>query len=606
MTLTSSSQSAPKTEFTTMAIVPNATTGNLTNLVAERAWFEPERIMLSRPLGDGWQKVTAKEFESEVRTTAKGLIASGVGAGDRVAIMARTRYEWTILDFAIWFAGATTVPIYETSSAEQVDWIMSDSSSIAIIVETPAHKELVTPVLSSKVKNVWTMTENVLAQLAWAGKDVPDSEVDARRNSLTPDSLATLIYTSGTTGKPKGVQLTHGNFLAECGNVVAGASDLFMKPNGSTLLFLPVAHVFGRMVQIGAVAAGLHLAHCSDPLTRLLPDLASFKPTFVLAVPRIFEKVYNGAEAKADAAGKGAIFRKAADVAIAYSEALDTGKMSAGLKFKHALFDKLVFSKIRHSLGGRVEAAISGGAPLGVRLGHFFRGAGVRVLEGYGLTETTAGATLNLTTAHKVGSVGRPIPGTTIKIAEDGEVLIRGGIVMRGYWQNDEANREVFTEDRYFRSGDLGKLDDEGYLYIVGRKKELIVTSGGKNVAPAVLEDRLRAHPLVSQCMAVGDNQPYIAALVTIDQEALKNWIAANKKDGATLAELVNDPDLVAVIQTAVDEANKAVSRAESIRKFTILPVDFTIAGGHLTAKLSVKRHVVAKEFAAEIAALFA
>lgn len=606
MTLTSSSQSAPKTEFTTMAIVPNATTGNLTNLVAERAWFEPERIMLSRPLGDGWQKVTAKEFESEVRTTAKGLIASGVGAGDRVAIMARTRYEWTILDFAIWFAGATTVPIYETSSAEQVDWIMSDSSSIAIIVETPAHKELVTPVLSSKVKNVWTMTENVLAQLAWAGKDVPDSEVDARRNSLTPDSLATLIYTSGTTGKPKGVQLTHGNFLAECGNVVAGASDLFMKPNGSTLLFLPVAHVFGRMVQIGAVAAGLHLAHCSDPLTRLLPDLASFKPTFVLAVPRIFEKVYNGAEAKADAAGKGAIFRKAADVAIAYSEALDSGKMSAGLKFKHALFDKLVFSKIRHSLGGRVEAAISGGAPLGVRLGHFFRGAGVRVLEGYGLTETTAGATLNLTTAHKVGSVGRPIPGTTIKIAEDGEVLIRGGIVMRGYWQNDEANREVFTEDRYFRSGDLGKLDDEGYLYIVGRKKELIVTSGGKNVAPAVLEDRLRAHPLVSQCMVVGDNQPYIAALVTIDQEALKNWIAANKKDGATLAELVNDPDLVAVIQTAVDEANKAVSRAESIRKFTILPVDFTIAGGHLTAKLSVKRHVVAKEFAAEIAALFA
>lgn len=606
MTLTSSSQSAPKTEFTTMAIVPNATSGNLTNLVAERAWFEPERIMLSRPLGDGWQKVTAKEFEAEVRTTAKGLIASGIGQGDRVAIMARTRYEWTILDFAIWFAGGTTVPIYETSSAEQVDWIMSDSSSVAIIVETPAHKELVTPVLSAKVKNVWTMTENVLAQLAWAGKDVPDSEVDARRNSLTPDSLATLIYTSGTTGKPKGVQLTHGNFLAECGNVVAGASDLFMKPNGSTLLFLPVAHVFGRMVQIGAVAAGLHLAHCSDPLTRLLPDLASFKPTFVLAVPRIFEKVYNGAEAKADAAGKGAIFRKAADVAIAYSEALDTGKMSAGLKFKHALFDKLVFSKIRHSLGGRVEAAISGGAPLGVRLGHFFRGAGVRVLEGYGLTETTAGATLNLTTAHKVGSVGRPIPGTTIKIAEDGEVLIKGGIVMRGYWQNDEANREVFTEDGYFRSGDLGKLDEEGYLYIVGRKKELIVTSGGKNVAPAVLEDRLRAHPLVSQCMVVGDNQPYIAALVTIDQEALKIWISANKKDGASLAELVNDPDLVSVIQTAVDEANKAVSRAESIRKFTILPVDFTIAGGHLTAKLSVKRHVVAKEFATEIAALFA
>lgn len=605
MTMTSSA-SSPKTEYTTMAIVPPATTGNLTNLVAERAWFEPERVMLSRPLGDGWQKVTAKEFEAEVRATAKGLIASGVQLGDRVAIMARTRYEWTILDFAIWFAGGTTVPIYETSSAEQVDWIMSDSSSVAIIVETPAHKELVTPVLKPQVKNVWTMTENVLSQLAWAGKDVADSLVDERRNALTPDSLATLIYTSGTTGKPKGVQLTHGNFLAECGNVVAGASDLFLKPGGSTLLFLPVAHVFGRMVQIGAVSAGLHLAHCSDPVGRLLPDLASFKPTFVLAVPRIFEKVYNGAEAKADAAGKGAIFRKAANVAIAYSEAMDTGKMSAGLKFKHALFDKLVFSKIRNSLGGRVEAAISGGAPLGVRLGHFFRGAGLRVLEGYGLTETTAGATLNLTTAHRVGSVGRPIPGTTIKIAEDGEVLIKGSIVMRGYWQNDAANNEVFTSDGYFRSGDLGKLDDEGYLYIVGRKKELIVTSGGKNVAPAVLEDRLRAHPLVSQCMVVGDNQPYIAALVTIDQDALKTWITANKKDGATLAELVHDPDLLSVIQTAVDEANKAVSRAESIRKFTILPVDFTIAGGQLTAKLSVKRHVVAQEFAAEIEALFA
>ncbi len=594
------------TEYFTPALEPAATAGNLTNLVAERAWFEPERIMASRPLGDGWQPVTAREFEAEIRATAKGLIASGVQIGERVAIMARTRYEWTILDFAIWFAGGVTVPIYETSSAEQVDWILTDSSSVAIIVETPQLKDAVTPVLSNQVKNCWVMTENVLAQLAYLGRDISDEEIDKRRSALTPDSLATLIYTSGTTGKPKGVQLTHGNFLSECGNVVMGAADLFMKPGGSTLLFLPVAHVFGRMVQIGAVRAGLHLAHCGDVLGRLTTDLASFKPTFVLAVPRIFEKVYNSAEAKADAAGKGAIFRAAANVAIEYSKALDTGSVPMGLKLKHGLFDKLVYSKIRNGLGGRVEAAISGGAPLGERLGHFFRGAGVRVLEGYGLTETTAGATLNLTTAHKVGSVGRPIPGTTIKIADDGEVLIKGPIVMRGYWQNDAANNEVFTEDGYFRSGDLGKLDEEGFLYIVGRKKELIVTSGGKNVAPAVLEDRLRAHPLISQCMVVGDNQPYIAALITIDPDAIKGWITANKKDGATLAELTKDPDLIAVIQTAVDEANKAVSRAESIRKFTILPVDFTIAGGHLTAKLSVKRHVVNQEFAAEIAELFA
>ncbi len=592
-------------EISTPAIIATATEGNLTNLIAERAWFEPERVTMSRPLGDGWQPVTAREVEEEVRATAKGLIAAGIQIGDRVAIMARTRYEWTILDFAIWYAGGCVVPIYETSSAEQVDWILNDSGSVGLIVETPTHKELVSTVLPSHTKHVWVMTEDVLATLRKAGTNISDDEIERRRNALVPSSLATLIYTSGTTGRPKGVQLTHSNFLSECGNVVEGASDLFLKPGGSTLLFLPVAHVFGRMVQIGAIHAGLHLAHCSDPVGRLQPDLASFKPTFVLAVPRIFEKIYNGAEAKAEAAGKGKIFRKAAEVAIAYSEAQDKRGFNPLLTLKHALFDKLVYSKIRAAMGGSVEAAISGGAPLGVRLGHFYRGAGITILEGYGLTETTAGATLNLTKQLRVGSVGRPIPGNSVKIAEDGEVLIGGPIVMRGYWQNDAANQEAF-DGQWFRSGDLGRLDDDGFLYITGRKKELIVTAGGKNVAPAVLEDRLRAHPLVSQCMVVGDNQPFIASLITIDQDMLKGWIAANNKSGATLETLRNDPDLIAVIQTAVDEANKAVSKAESIRKFTILPNDFTIAGGQLTAKLSLKRHVIGEQYAAEIAALFA
>ena len=592
-------------EITNPALVPAPTAGNLTNLIAERAWFEPERIIMSRPLGDAWHSVTAKEAEEQIRETAKGLIAAGVQIGDRVAIMSRTRYEWTILDFAIWFAGGVVVPVYDTSSAEQIDWILNDSSSVAIIVETPALRDLVQTVLPSHTKHIWTMTDDVLSVLQAAGAHIGDEEIDRRRNSLVPDTLATLIYTSGTTGKPKGVALTHGNFLSECGNVVQGAADLFLKPGGSTLLFLPVAHVFGRMVEIGAISAGLHLAHCSDPVGRLPMDLASFKPTFVLAVPRIFEKIYNGAEARAEAAGKGKIFRKAAEVAIAYSESLDKKSVSPLLAIKHKLFDKLVFSKIRAGMGGRVEAAISGGAPLGVRLGHFYRGAGITVLEGYGLTETTAGATLNLNNAHRVGSVGRPVPGTSIKIAEDGEVLIRGAIVMRGYWQNEAANEEVFTEDRWFKSGDLGRLDEEGFLYIVGRKKEIIVTAGGKNVAPAVLEDRLRAHALVSQCMVVGDNQPFIAALITIDQDLLKSWVSNNKKEGASMADLAHDPDLISVIQTAVDEANKAVSKAESIRKFVILPTDFTIAGGHLTPKLSLKRHVVAKEFAKEIEELF-
>jgi long-chain acyl-CoA synthetase len=592
-------------EITVPAIIPPAVAGNLTNLISERAWFEPERIVASRPLGDGWQPVTAKEFEEEIRSVAKGLIASGVKIGDRVAIMSRTRYEWTILDFAIWYSGAVPVPIYETSSAEQIDWILTDSGAVAIIVETSVLADVAKPVMPSSCKNIWSITDNALATLTAAGKSISDDEITNRRNALTPETLATLIYTSGTTGKPKGVQLTHGNFLAECGNVVNGASDLFLKPGGSTLLFLPIAHVFGRMVQIGAITAGLHLAHCGD-ITRLPADLASFKPTFVLAVPRIFEKIYNGAESRAEAAGKGKIFHKAAEVAIAYSEGLDSKKISPLVRIQHGLFDKLVYSKIRAGMGGRVEAAISGGAPLGLRLGHFYRGAGIRVLEGYGLTETTAGATLNLTWAHEVGSVGKPIPGNTIKIAEDGEVLIKGPIVMKGYWQNDAANAEVFTADGYFKSGDLGRIDDGGYLYIVGRKKELIVTAGGKNVAPAVLEDRLRSHPLVSQCMVVGDNKPFIAALITLDPDAIKPWAVANKKEGASIAELAKDPALLAVIQTAVDETNKAVSRAESIRKFTVLPVDFTIAGGQLTAKLSVKRHVVGQQFAREIDELFA
>ena len=591
-------------QYSVPSIIPPATAGNLTNLIAERAWFEPDRITVSRPQGDGWQPVTAKEFEEEIRSVAKGLIAAGVLIGDRVALMAKTRYEWTVLDFAIWFAGAIVVPIYETSSREQVDWIMTDSGACAIIVETPQLLELVQPVLPQNIKGLWTITENALSQLISAGSHVSDDEINHRRTALNPETLATLIYTSGTTGKPKGVELTHGNFLAECGNVVNGASDLFLKPGGSTLLFLPIAHVFGRMVQIGAINAGLHLAHCGD-ISRLSIDLASFKPTFVLAVPRIFEKIYNGAEAKADAAGKGSIFRKAAATAEAYSQALDTEQIPIGLRVKHALFDKLVYSKIRAGMGGRVEAAISGGAPLGTRLGHFYRGAGIRVLEGYGLTETTAGATLNMTTTHRVGSVGRPIPGTTIKIAADGEVLIKGAIVMRGYWNNPAANAESLNADGYFHSGDLGTLDDDGYLFIVGRKKELIVTSGGKNVAPAVLEDRVRSHPLVSQCMVVGDNKPFIAALVTLDADAVKAWANANKKTDVTVAALIHDSTLNSVIQTAIDEANKAVSRAESIRKFAILPVDFTIAGGQLTAKLSVKRHVVATEFAAEIDSLF-
>ena len=586
------------------ALAPHPTTGNITNIITDRVAKEPGRVLLSRPLGNGWQPVTAVELDQEIRSVAKGLVSHGVARGDRVAIMAKTRYEWTILDFAIIFCGGITVPIYETSSAEQVKWILSDSASVLLVVESPNLAELAEPVRPDTCREILTITEDAIPALILAGRDVPDSVIDERINSLGPEDLMTLIYTSGTTGNPKGVTFTHGNFISECSNVVLYARVEFLKTGGSTLLFLPIAHVFGRMIQFGAIHAGLHLAHCGD-ITRLPQDLASFRPTLVLAVPRIFEKVYNSAENKAHETGKSKIFKKAVDIAVEYSEGLDSGTFSFKSRALHLVFDRLVYSKIRSGLGGKVEAAISGGAPLSPRLGHFFRGAGINILEGYGLTETTAASSLNVRSAQKIGSVGRPIPGTRIKIAPDGEVLVKGAVVMKGYWQNDAATKECMTEDGYFKTGDLGTIDDDGYLSIVGRKKEIIVTSGGKNVAPEVLEDRLRAHPLISQCMVVGDNQPFIAALITLDPDSIKSWVKSNKKAGAAIADLTTDPALIDVIQTAVDEANKAVSRAESIRKFTILPQDFTIADGQLTAKLSVKRHVVNQQFAQEIADLF-
>jgi len=586
------------------ALAPHPTTGNITSIITDWVAKEPGRVLLSRPLGNGWQPVTAVELDLEIRSVAKGLIAHGISRGDRVAIMAKTRYEWTILDFAIIYCGAITVPIYETSSAEQIKWILSDSGSVALIVESPSLAQLAKPVLPATCKEILTITEDAIPNLVQAGRDIPDSAVEDRIAAIGPEDFMTLIYTSGTTGNPKGVTFTHGNFISECTNVVLYARVEFLKPGGSTLLFLPIAHVFGRMIQFGAIHAGLHLAHCQD-INRLPQDLGTFKPTLVLAVPRIFEKVYNSAETKALEGGKSKIFKKAVEVAVAYSEGIDSESITFQTRALHLIFDRLVYAKIRTGLGGRVEAAISGGAPLSPRLGHFFRGAGINILEGYGLTETTAASSLNVRSAQKIGSVGRPIPGTRIKIAEDGEVLIKGAVVMHGYWNNKEATNECMTEDGYFKSGDLGTIDNDGYLSIVGRKKEIIVTSGGKNVAPEILEDRLRAHPLISQCMVVGDNKPFIAALITLDPDSIKSWATSNKKASTAVADLTTDPALLDVIQAAVDEANKVVSRAESIRKFASLPQDFTIADGQLTAKLSVKRHVVNQQFAQEIANLF-
>jgi long-chain acyl-CoA synthetase len=581
--------------------------GNLTSMVWDNAERHPARAVLSRPsAADGWQPITTTEFRDHVTAVAKGLIAAGLQPGDRIGLMSRTRYEWTLFDFAIWAAGCVSVPIYETSSAHQLEWILTDSGAVACVLERDVNQRAYDEIAgtATEVKHVWQIDAGAVDALVEAGKGISDEEVAARRAALTWDSLATILYTSGTTGRPKGCELTHGNLYFDVVSATTGLDNIFTD-DSSTLLFVPIAHVLGRVIEVGCVYKMVRLGHTPDT-TRLLDDLGSFRPTFLLAVPRVFEKVYNGAKQKAYDDRKGKIFDAAEATAVAYSEALDRGGPGLGLKAKHALFDRLVYGKLRAAVGGRCVAAISGGGPLGARLGHFFRGIGLNIYEGYGLTESTAAATLNLQHAQKVGSVGRPIPGTAVRIADDGEILLRGGNIFRRYWNNPAATADALSDDGWFSTGDIGELDENGYLTITGRKKEIIVTAAGKNVAPAVLEDRLRAHPLISQAMVVGDRKPFIACLVTIDPEAWPGWLERNGKPaGATVAELVEDAELVAEIQACVDEANKAVSRAESIRKFRILVDDFTVENEMLTPSLKVKRNVVMTEYAGDVEAIY-
>ena len=579
---------------------------SLVDAVSRNAQESPEHAVFSRRVDGAWAPVSAEEFATEVRALAAGLVARGVRAGDRVGLMSRTRYEWTLCDYAIWSAGAVTVPIYETSSAEQVQWNLGDSGAVAVIVETAAHRATYEEVSGQlpDVATVLVVDEGGLGELAAAGREVPGSVLDERRADLTPQSLATIIYTSGTTGRPKGCELTHGSMLGtgiQAGTVLP---ELFDE-QGSTLLFLPLAHVFARLVQIACVESRARLGHTAD-VKNLLADLQSFRPTFLLSVPRVFEKVYNSAKQRAHGDGKGKIFDAADRTAVAYSEALDRGRVGLPLRVRHALFDRLVYAKLRAALGGRVAWAVSGGAPLGARLGHFFRGVGLTVLEGWGLTETMAAGAVNTPSQLRIGTVGRPSPGVTIRIADDGEILMSGENVYRGYWHDPEATAAT-VRDGWFHTGDLGELDDDGFLRITGRKKEIIVTAGGKNVAPAVLEDRLRAHPLVSQCMVVGDQRPFIACLVTLDAEAVRPWLAArDRPDDTAMADLVDHPDLRQELQQAVDEANRAVSKAEAIRQFRVLAVDWTEESGQLTPSMKLKRSVVLAEFSREVEALYA
>lgn len=594
-------------EVTEAALVAVPEAGSLCDDVTRRAAQQPDDIMLRRRRGEQWLNVTTKQFQAEVMAVAKGLIAAGVQPGDRVGLMSTTRYEWTLVDYAIWFAGAVTVPIYETSSAEQVQWILSDSDAVALFVETDRHRSVFDQVADElpDVRAIWVFDDGGVDDVVRVGVEVADEQVADRVDNLSPDDVATIIYTSGTTGRPKGCVLTHGNFMFDVRNVVNSMPELFLTNTASTLLFLPIAHVFGRLIQVGCIYSGTILGHSGD-IKNILGDLESFRPTFLLAVPRVFEKVYNSAEQKAAAGGKSTIFAKAAQTAIDHSRAQDEGGVGVGLRLRHLAFDKLVYGKLRAALGGQVQFAVSGGAPLGERLGHFFRGIGVTILEGYGLTETTGASTVNRPDHLRIGTVGRPIPGASVRIADDGEILLSGGQIFRGYWKNQVATAEAIDTEGWFHTGDIGELDPQGFLRITGRKKELIVTAGGKNVAPAVLEDRLRAHFLVSQCMVVGDAKPYIAALITLDGESLAAWAGLNGLDQPpTLQEAAHDERIRAEIDAAVSEANKAVSHAEAIKRFEVLDVDWTEDGGQLTPSLKLKRNVVMTQFHEQVESLY-
>ena len=579
---------------------------NLSDLPIRNDILRPHDVAFCTLSHGTWVDITNAQFLADVHALAKGLMASGIGLGERVAIMSRTRYEWTVTDFAVWTAGAVSVPVYETSSAEQIGWIVKDAECAAVIVETPTHASTLGEIHADlpELRVVWQIDDGGLDRLKAAGREITDEALEARRSQVSRADIATIIYTSGTTGRPKGCQLTHDNFMALSENTAERMKAVVGAPGASTLLFLPLAHVFARFVQVLCVHAGVRMGHTSD-VKNLIADFGTFSPTFILSVPRVFEKIYNSSEQKADSEGQGKIFRSAAATAITWSQAQDEGKPGALLKARHAVFDKLVYRKLRAALGGKVKYAVSGGAPLGTRLGHFYRGIGLTVLEGYGLTETTAPATINTPDLIKIGTVGIPLPGVSIQIADDGEILIRGNNIFSGYRNNETATKEAVV-DGWFRTGDIGELDHEGFLSITGRKKELLITAGGKNVIPAFLEDRLRAHPLVSQCIVVGDQMPFIGALITLDAEMFPSWAKNNGLAGLSLEEAPTNQIVHAELNRAVENANKAVSKPESIRKFAVLTGDFTEDNGYLTPSLKVRRNVVMKDYASEVEALYA
>jgi long-chain acyl-CoA synthetase len=604
-------------EASTDLLVTLPPSSNVTDLLLDRCAADPHAPMFERRTTTGWQKVTGAAFLAEVTSVAKGLLAVGVSPGDRIAVMSETRYEWAVADFAIWFAGAVTVPIYETSSAAQIAWILQDSGARRVLVDTQERGSLVqgaaerSETLADAHIGTWRLAYDVegpdLSTLVALGAGVSDQELEGVRAQANLTDTASIVYTSGTTGRPRGCCITHANFALVARNAPVFLPEVLAAPGSRTLMFLPLAHVLARAVQLACLASGTTVGHASS--ATLLPDLATFRPTFLLSVPRIFEKVLGTARQQAESSGRRRVFQTAERTAISYSEALERAAMTGRppgrlLRARHAVLDRFVYARIRALFGGAARYAISGASPLNRRDAHFFRGAGVNVLEGYGLTESTAPCTVNIPSRTRVGTVGIPLPGTTIRIADDGEVLVRGMGVFAGYHNNPAASAGVFT-DGFFRTGDLGALDDDGFLTITGRKKDLLVTAGGKNVSPGPLEEQLRAARLISQAVVVGEGRPFIGALLTLDKGELSAFCASAGMDPLSLAQAAVHPRIRAELQRAVDAANSSVSRAEAIRSFTVLATDFTVESGHLTQSLKVKRAAVVSDYADEIDVLY-
>lgn len=588
-------------EISKPTLVETTNEENIFSILEGRAERTPDDSVVEYKNAAGnWDSFTAEQFVAEVTALAKGLLARGVKKGDSVAILSHTRWEWTALDMAILSIGALTVPIYETNSAAQVKTIFNDAKVSMVFAEDDTQREKIDAIRdqAAYLKDVYVIELGALDTLKEFGKAVTNDEFVKAKSSVKGSDLATIVYTSGSTGAPKGIELTHSNFVSIVYNGAKSMPDIAYKPNRRLLLFLPLAHVFARYMQFFCFASNCTLGLSSN-LATILADFQDFKPTFLLAVPRIFEKVYNAASQKAGKGFTGSIFKRATITARKWSHDQQSDKhIPLGTSIAHGIYSKLVYKEILSALGGNVEFAVSGGAPLDAKIAHFFNGVGLPLLEGYGMTETTAPASVNPTKGYKIGTVGIPLAGMSFGVGDDGEILIKGPSVCHGYHNHPEITEEQIT-DGWLHTGDLGDIDDDGFITITGRKKDLIITAGGKNVSPGVLEASVMSSPVVSQCLVIGDRRPFIAALITLDLEDTNSWLKAQGGTPvATLDEARTNPIVRTEVERAVDAANALVSRAESIRKFEILNDDFTQENDMMTPSLKAKRAVITKAYA--------